>query len=161
MTEAAKIVVGIDGGDASVAALELAVHEAMLRATQVLAITCWPSTDRRDDAGPLPCSTDEEATAVLEHVVRLVQRRHPQAPPIVREVQQNFAGPALVAASRDAELLVLGSTTRGSFGRHHGRRTIEHCLLFAEAPVVIVPWTAAGLDQVDIELDLHREPTTT
>jgi nucleotide-binding universal stress UspA family protein len=158
MTELAPIVVGIDGGDASVAALELAVREAGLRHSAVVAITCWPATDRRDGAGPLLCSTYDQAVELLEHVISQVQRRHPRSVPIIREVEQNIAGPALVSASRSAELVVLGSTTRGPFGHRHGRQTIEHCLLYAESPVVVVPWTAARLDELDIALDLHQTP---
>lgn len=157
MSVPAPIVVGIDGGPASIAALEFAVREARLRRTHVRALSCWPSEDRRDDSGPLLCSTHEQASEVLDHVIEQVRVRHPDAATIVREVDQNLPGPALVSASRHAQLLVLGSTTRGGHGRHHGRRTIEHCLLFAHGPVVIVPYTAAGLDETDIDVDLHLD----
>lgn len=159
MTELAPIVVGIDGGAASVAALELALREAQLRHTNVLALTCFPSRSRRDDAEPLLCSTYEQATELLEHVIELVQRRHPQSAQIIHEVEQNYAGPALVAASRSAELLVLGSTTRGPFGHHHRRNTLEYCLLYSEAPVVVVPWTPVVTDGPDIDLDRQQAST--
>jgi nucleotide-binding universal stress UspA family protein len=158
MTDLAPIVVGIDGGPASVAALEFAVREAQLRRTSVLAVTCWPATDRRDDSGPLPASTQAQATGVLEHVIDTVELHHPHTVPIVREVQQAIPGPALVHASRHTELIVLGSTTRGPYGHHHGRKTIEHCMLYVQGPVAVVPWMAATLDQADIDIDLHQRP---
>ncbi|MCW2769725.1 MAG: hypothetical protein JWR27_1158 [Aeromicrobium sp.] len=69
MSNAAPIVVGLDGGEASVAALEFALREAKLRGTHVRALSCWPSEDRRDDSGPLLCSTHAQATEVLNHVI--------------------------------------------------------------------------------------------
>lgn len=159
MTAEAPIVVGIDGGEASLAALEFALREAHLRRTHVRAVSCWPSTDRRDDSGPLLCETQEEAAELLEHVIERARLRNPDASTVVREVENNLAGPALVTASRHAQLVVLGSTTRGTYGHHHGRKTIEHCLLFAECPIVIVPYTTARLDEVDIDIDLHLDIT--
>lgn len=158
MTHLAPVVVGIDGGNASVAALEFAVREAQLRETHVRALTCWPTLDRSDDTSPLRCASYEQAAAILEETIAEVKQRHPHSVRIVLEVERSLAGPALVTASADAQLLVLGSTTRGSYGHRHGRKTIEHCLLFAHSPVVVVPWTAAGLDQTDIDIDLHHAP---
>lgn len=150
------IVVGIDGGPASIAALQVAMREAALRQTEVLAITCWPSDGRRDDSGPLRCDSHERATEILEHVVAEATHHDPHHAPIVREVSQSFAGPTLVAAARDAELLVVGSTDRGPGARHTAHHTVEHCLRYSEAPVLVVPWTLAALDERDIELDLPQ-----
>lgn len=155
MSTTSSIVVGIDGGQASVAALEAALSEAELRGTTVTAVTCWPATDRRDDSGPLLCDTLEQATELLEHVVFEATRRDPDHVPVIRNVTQSDAGPALVEASRHAELVVLGSTTRGAHARLHGRKTIEHCLSYAASPVLVVPWTAASLDEIDIDVDLR------
>ncbi|MCD9198215.1 universal stress protein [Aeromicrobium wangtongii] len=160
MAELAPIVVGIDGGPASVAALEFALREAQLRRTSVEAISCWPATARRDDSSLMQCATQEQAAEVLEHVIDTVQLRHPHTVPIVRTVTQAIPGPALVHASRNSELIVLGSTTRGPYGHHHGRKTIEHCMLYGQGPVAVVPWLAATLDQADIDIDLHQRPST-
>lgn len=151
MSELAPIVVGIDGGDASVAALELAAHEADLRHVPVLAVTCWPSTDRRDGTGRLLCSTHDQASELLEHVIGLVQARRSHPSLIIREVVKDGAGPALVSASRHAELLVLGSTTTGPFGRHRGRATLEFCLSYAECPVAVVRTLPAAHEEHNVE----------
>lgn len=156
---ALPIVVGVDGGPASIAALQVAMREAALRQTEVLAITCWPSDGRRDDSGPFRCDSHELATEILEHVVAEATHHDPHHVPIVREVSQSFAGPTLVAAARKAELLVVGSTERGPGTRHSAHHTVEHCLRYSTAPVLVVPWTLAALDERDIELDLHRSPT--
>jgi nucleotide-binding universal stress UspA family protein len=150
------IVVGIDGGPASVAALEVAIEEAQLRETQVVAITCWPARDRRDDAGPLIFGTAQAASELLEHVIREARIHESHEVIIVREVSQSLPGPTLVRASAEASLLVLGSTTRGTAAHRHGHHVINHCLRFAESPVLIVPWTRAGFNDVDIEIDLNQ-----
>lgn len=153
---ALPIVVGIDGGPASIAALQVAMREAELRHTEVLAIICWPADARGDDSGPLPCDSHEHATEIMEHVVAEATHRDPNHVPIVREVSQSFAGPTLVAAARNAEVLVLGSTDRGPGTRHSTHHTVEHCLRYSVAPVLVVPWTLASLDERDIEMDLPQ-----
>lgn len=146
------IVVGIDGGPASIAALQVALKEAELRRIGVLAITCWPADGRRDDSSPLPCQNREQATEILEHVIAEATHHSKDHAPIVREVSQGPAGPTLVAATRKAELLVVGSTERGA----RTRQTVEHCLRNSVVPVLVVPWTVAALDEQDIELDLSQ-----
>src|SRR5215213_10603139 len=98
---ALPIVVGIDGGPASVAALRVAMEEADLRQTDVHAIICWPADGRRDDSGPQRCDSHERATEMLEHVIAEATHHDPDHVPIIREVSQSFAGPTLVAAARD------------------------------------------------------------
>ena len=92
----------------------------------------------------------------MEHVVAEATHRDPNHVPIVREVSQSFAGPTLVAAARNAEVLVLGSTDRGPGTRHSTHHTVEHCLRYSVAPVLVVPWTLASLDERDIEMDLPQ-----
>ena len=153
---ALPIVVGIDGGPASIAALQVAMREAELRHAEVLAITCWPADSSRDDSGPLRCDSHERAPEILEHVVAEATHHDPDHVPVVRVVSQSFAGPTLVAAARNAELLVVGSTDRGPGTRHSTHHTIEHCLRYSVAPVLVVPWTLTALDERDIELDLYQ-----
>lgn len=150
------IVVGIDGGPASIAALQVAMKEAQLRQTEVLAIICWPADGRRDDSGPLPCDSHERAAEILEHVIAEATHHDSNSAPIVREVSQSYAGPTLVAAARNAELLVVGTTDRDPGTRYSTHHTVEHCLRYSVAPVLVVPWTLAALDERDIEMNLRQ-----
>jgi len=153
---ARPIVVGIDGGPASVAALQVALHEAGLRGGHVVAMICWPGDARRDDSGPLRCDSHDQAAAILEHVI--AEATHQSAPDatIVREVSQSFAGPTLVAAARHADLVIVGSTDRGPGTRHSTHHTVEHCLRYSVAPILVVPWTFAELDERGIVTDLPQ-----
>lgn len=153
---AQPIVVGIDGGPASMAALQVAMKEAALRQTEVRAIICWPADARADDSSPRSCDSHQRAAEILEHVIAEATHHDPRHVPIVREVSRSVAGSTLVAAARRAELLVLGSTDRGRDGRHGTRRIVEHCIRHSAAPVLVVPWTLAGWDERDIELDLPQ-----
>lgn len=146
------IIVGIDGGPASIAALQVALKEAELRRTEVRAITCWPAEGRRDDSSPVRCDSRELATEILEHVIAEATHHDKDHALIVREVSQGAAGPALVAAACNAELLIVGATERGV----RTSPTVEHCLRNSAAPVLVVPWTVAALDEQDIELDLSQ-----
>jgi len=156
MTTALPIVVGIDGGPASVAALHVAVEEAHLRGTHVLAITSWPARNRRGDADSPICRSATEASDRLEDVIAEARRHQSDDVMIVREISQSLPAPALVSASGHAALLVLGSTTRGTGARHDGHHVINHCLRYAESPVVVVPWTHAAFDELDLEIELQR-----
>ena len=153
---ALPIVVGIDGGPASNAALQVAMREAALRQTEVHAIICWPADARVDDSAPTRCDSHERATRVLEHVIGEATRHDTNHVPIVREVSQSYAGPTLVAAARNAELVVVGSTDRGPGTRHSTHHTVEHCLRYSAAPVLVVPCSIAVLGEHDIEMDLPQ-----
>ena len=141
MSTRPPIVVGVDGGAASVAALEVAIEEAHLRDTRVVAITCW---------------TAQAASELLEHVISEARFHESDDVMIIREVSQSLPGPTLVRASEKAALLVLGSTTRGAAARRHGHHVIDHCLRYAESPVLVVPWALADFDDLDIEIELNQ-----
>ncbi|MEU5990017.1 universal stress protein [Spirillospora sp. NPDC047418] len=109
------VVVGVDGSAASLEALGLAFAEAGLRGAELLAVVAWPA-----DAGPggAPLVDAEALREVArERLGRLVEpwrERYP-AVPVRTEV---FIGPpreVLLAAARDARLLVVGSRGLGGF----------------------------------------------
>lgn len=110
-----KIVVGIDGSDASKDALRWAVEEARLRSARVVALHAYDVPLPAPDVGPAP----------RFDVVDVVSEIHERALKLVSAVVEGVVGddstvtvepiaveglPAqlLIDAARDAELLVVG-----------------------------------------------------
>jgi nucleotide-binding universal stress UspA family protein len=111
------IVVGVDGSEASVRALRWAIEEARLRGAAVRAVHAWsyPRVSTYHEAArAIEAPFAEEAEAVLGRVVQEAAEGESDV-----EVQQvTVEGPAaaaLVEASSDASLLVVGSRGLGGF----------------------------------------------
>jgi nucleotide-binding universal stress UspA family protein len=131
------IVVGVDRSPAAAAALRWAVEESRSRGTTVKAILAWQR--------PLPFGwrtipPELLATSALEGTARrMLEAAVDEAlaghdGDVECEVIEGPAAETLAAASRGAELLVVGSP------RHHplGGSTAAACLAHAYCPVVVV-----------------------
>ena len=137
----AEIVVGVDGSERSIAALEFAVVEAERSGVAVRAVTAWdyplvaglpgvvfPARPFRRQAA--------EALEDLLEVVRAVEEGHPDAD-IEADLREGDAALVLLAAADGADLLVVGA----HHGRIGGRRVggvTQEVLAKARCPVVIV-----------------------
>lgn len=134
------VVVGVDGSEASRRALEWAVARAGERGGLVRAVTVWRSD--LPDAG-LRCDGDprygpkQRAVAALNQVVDAV----PCPVPVAGEVVEGRPVEVLRAASRDADLLVLGSHGQTRLLRPVLGEVAAQCVRSAYCPVVIVPLT--------------------
>jgi nucleotide-binding universal stress UspA family protein len=118
----AKIVVGIDGSDASKDALRWAVEEARLRRAAVVAVHAWqvpppvpslgpaPGVDVVDVVPPLEEGAEELVQSVVAEVVG-------DAPDVEVEavVREGPAPAVLIDAASGADLLVVGSRGHGGF----------------------------------------------
>jgi nucleotide-binding universal stress UspA family protein len=140
-----RIVVGVDGSDASKAALRWALAEAKLRGDSVLAVHAWQVPVLPVDVGPPPVPALDTVTMLpdLERNARALVER------VVEEVAADAGvevetvaiegAPAtvLIDAARDAELLVVGSRGHGGFlGLLLGSVSMQ-VALHAPCPVVI------------------------
>jgi nucleotide-binding universal stress UspA family protein len=118
----AKIVVGIDGSDASNEALRWAVDEARLRRADVIAVHAWQVPPPVPTFGPSP------AVDMVENVPQIEDSAKKLARSIVDEVVGDASdvkveaisteGPAasvLIDAAHGADLLVVGSRGHGGF----------------------------------------------
>ncbi|MGW7820519.1 universal stress protein [Streptomyces puniciscabiei] len=129
------IVVGVGEKPAGSAAVRFAVEEALLRGVPLDAVRAW----RRPAAAPVGHSSAQlqrqQAVALLEEALRDT----PAEPRIDRRTVEGHARDALIAASREAGLLVLGARRRhGHFGPPLGR--VAHGVLHhAACPVAVVP----------------------
>ncbi len=128
------VVVGVDGSASSDAALGVALEEARSRGTGVLAVRAYipPAVTA------LPYSVIEATEQqVLEASIAGWQEKYPSVT-ISPLLANGRAAPALIGASRTAQLVVVGSRGHGGFAGlllgSVGQQLMHH----AECPVLIV-----------------------
>ena len=151
------IVVGVDGSRFSAEALRWALAEGGLRDCRVRAVlvahreqfiaagrptVLGAGTMLTTDPGP-------EYVRLLDKVVRAVLGDHDD-PRLVAEVFPGSTSDVLVAASEDAQLLVLGSHGHGRLFEAVLGTVAQHCVRHANCPVVIIP---AGTTEEESTVD--------
>lgn len=140
-----RIVVGVDGTEGGRRALRWALHEAAVRGETVQAVMSW----RWDTASPTE-PTDvvrDSAERTLHHEIASQQSTLPEPAgvAVAAEVVEGRAADVLVQASRDADLLVLGSHGHDRVYRTVLGSTAQECVESAQCPVVVIPagWRGA------------------
>ena len=134
-TTKGRIVVGVDGSDASIEAVQWAVRYAGLVGADVEAVTSWvypassgialDTIDWQQNARDILDATLSQALPDgSDHVIRTIVEDHPAA--------------ALVDAARGAELLVVGSRGHGAFTGMLLGSVSQHVAAHAPCPVVVV-----------------------
>lgn len=111
------IVVGVDGSEASVKALRWAIEEARLRGATVRAVHAWsyPRVSTYHEAAhALAAPLAEQAETILDRVVQEAAEGEHDVE-IQRVTVEGPAAAALVEASSEASLLVIGSRGLGGF----------------------------------------------
>jgi nucleotide-binding universal stress UspA family protein len=132
-----RIVVGVDGSEASQAALAWAVEEARLRGAEVDAVTvCSYLAFAAGFASPLTQGRDElgQAKAVLDRACDAVKTDVT----INRLLEEGLPVPALLSTAQDADLLVVGSRGWGGFTGLMLGSGSQQVAAHAPCPVVIV-----------------------
>jgi nucleotide-binding universal stress UspA family protein len=140
-----RIVVGYDGSAGAERALRWAADEAQLRGAELDVVCSW----RQPLAvGPFEPDVQEYVQAAMEQTAAeasdLVAKEH-DLTEVRTTVTDRSASAALIDASRDADLLVVGSHGFGTFtGLLMGSVSL-HCATHAPCPVVVVrPPTASA-----------------
>ncbi|MBV2357645.1 universal stress protein [Streptomyces sp. J2-1] len=136
-----RIVLGVSEKQAGSAAVRFAVEEALLREIPLEAVRAWCRPLHEPHAHPLivgePAAHPQErqAAEAVEEALRDV----PVGLQVHRRTIEGFARDALLAVSREADLLVVGARRRqGHFGLRLGR--VAHGVLHhAVCPVAVVP----------------------
>ncbi|WP_328835279.1 universal stress protein [Streptomyces europaeiscabiei] len=135
-----RVVVGVGERPTSSAAVRFAFEEARRRGAEVEAVRAWrcPAHETTDH----PLLAGEPARLHEEQAVEALESALQDAPADVRlhrRTAEGHARNALVDASRDADLLIIGAKRRQRhFGLQLGR--VTHGVLHHSAcPVVIVP----------------------
>jgi nucleotide-binding universal stress UspA family protein len=150
-----EIVVGVDGSPGSLEALRFALTEARLRCSSVLALHAW-ALPYVEVPGPFLLELPGPEVAPLEEVAEALERgAQERLAASLREVADEAAGVVveqrvaeggaaqlLIEASRDAELLVVGTRGRGGFSGLLLGSVSRQCVSHAHCPVAIVPAAA-------------------
>jgi nucleotide-binding universal stress UspA family protein len=142
------IVVGVDGSDHSRRSLRWAMQEAVLRHAPLTVITVRPDQVRPATTIYWGLRTSPENTqaedlaaqkALQQTVDEVASEIGGTAPEVTVRVANGNPAEELVRASRDADLLVLGSRGIGGFGKLMLGSVSSQVTHHAECPVVIVP----------------------
>jgi nucleotide-binding universal stress UspA family protein len=140
------IVVGVDGSDESRSALRWAVNEAQLRHDSVHVVHAWWAIPELEPGTPVYYEDgwddlrDVEAPRCLDEFVdHTLGGDSPQVEITVEAVQGVEAATALLEASREADLLVVGSHGNGGVKGLLLGSVSRRCAQHATCPVVVVP----------------------
>lgn len=138
------IVVGIDGSDASKQALRWAIEEARVHGARVTALYAWEPPAPVPEVGPMP------AIDLVDFVGEFRGAAEKRAADMVEEVVggdtsvtvepvavEGSPAEALIDASRNADLVVVGSRGHGGFTSLLLGSVSHQVAQHAECPVVI------------------------
>lgn len=133
-----QVVVGVDGSPQSLLALEWAVTEARLRHGQLRVVTGWQF--------PAVAAGMESLSGEFDAFQRVAQRLQARAlqevscdgVAVSREIHQGPAAGVLLTASKDADLLVVGSRGHGGFANLLLGSVSNQIAHHATCPVLII-----------------------
>jgi nucleotide-binding universal stress UspA family protein len=136
-----RILVGADGSDRSIEAVNWAIEEAKAHGGEVELVVAWEPPATTIFVTPTFQESDykDQARAVMEHVLREVDaesrgvRIHP-------EIAMGSGGDVLVKLSRNADLLVVGShgLGHGQLPGVHLGSVSSYCVHHSECPTLVV-----------------------
>lgn len=165
MSEKTAVVVGVDGSEHSLRALEWALGvahslEAPLTVAHVRSEALQLGSARIASLGPTPDIPDTVMEALAAHVGMKAEGLDVRYDSLDGSVVD-----ALTAAARDARLLVVGSRGRGGFASLLLGSTSRTLAASAPCPVVVVPHEAraasleGGAEAGRVLLGLHTDET--
>jgi nucleotide-binding universal stress UspA family protein len=136
-TPTPRIVVGVDGSAASIEALRWAVTQAELTAATVQAITSWQAPDQN---GIAFYAADLDWFDLTRRTldVAIKEAGFGDRPDVEAVITQGTPAHVLVEASRDAQLLVVGTRGHGGFVGLLLGSTSAYVIAHAACPVLVV-----------------------
>jgi nucleotide-binding universal stress UspA family protein len=116
------IIVGVNGSGESDEALDWALAEAASRGASLTALIAWQPGSRSPEPADFAAMVDrkrEECLTALDRAFQRAREADGEGPPVDAQVHvaQGPAADALLAASEDADMVVLGRRQRGRLGR--------------------------------------------
>ncbi len=136
-------VVGVDGSDDSRTALEWATVQATGRDVDIVALCTWRAPILPTDAVGQPALLMDWGgfeTELRHNVDEIIESASSDdTPKITARIVEGRAASALIEASREAELLVVGSRGRGGLSGVVLGSVSRQCATHATVPVAVVP----------------------
>lgn len=139
------IVVGVDGSTGSARALSWAAREAVLRHAQLTVLTVHPTLISQWTSNPVTfpgdSAAEETARQAAQEATLKVTGELGDAQPAGVTVTAISGSPAaeLIRASRDADLVVVGSRGGGGFAALLVGSVSSQVVHHAACPVVVIP----------------------
>jgi nucleotide-binding universal stress UspA family protein len=131
-----RIVVGVDGSDASLDAIRWAYRQAQLTGCVLEAVACWHIPDQYAELVAEEIDWNARAESLLGDALAAV--KDGGSVQITRTSTQGHPAKVLTDASKGADLLVVGSRGHGGFvGMLLGSVSV-HVSAHAHCPVVVV-----------------------
>lgn len=143
-----SVVVGVDGTEASLAAIRIAAQEARYRQAPLIAVMAY-SAERTLGAPGQPTATlgtsSDERTAAESSLRNLViEALGEQADHVELRAVAGIAGRQIVEAAREARARLIVLATRGSMSMLLGTVS-QYVLRKAPCPVLVVPAGATSI----------------
>ncbi len=141
MNEAPRIVVGVDGSEASAQALRWALRQAVLVGAVVEAVACWQWPAAAGGFAPyadFDLSAPTRTVAQDEVDKALADTTAAELVVVTTTVVEGYPAGTLVARSHGALLLVVGSRGHGTLRGMLLGSVGLHCVTHATCPVVVV-----------------------
>ena len=132
------VVVGVDGSKHSRLALAWAAQEATIRDVGLEVVLAWTLLSQPGREQPKPDYGDADARAVLEQLVADTLGDDRPRELVLRPINE-LAARALIDASEDAALVVVGSRGLGGFRELLLGSVSAQVVRHARCPVVVVP----------------------
>jgi nucleotide-binding universal stress UspA family protein len=141
MSDKSIIAVGVDETESSHRALAWAAREAVRRhaALKVVTAWTWDVVEGAPIAAVDPQMMIDLAEETQETAIREVVKPLPEQPALLREVVQGTAAEALIVASKDADLVVVGTHGRGPVRAFLLGSVSLSVIKHAACPVVVMP----------------------
>jgi nucleotide-binding universal stress UspA family protein len=138
------ITVGVDGSDNAHNALIWAMNEAAQRDVPLTVLTVHETIQsywsRRPVTFPGDADAVEQARKAAEETVAQVSKEIGQHPQVSVRAINGFAAQALIDASADADLVVVGTRGGGGFPHLNLGAVSSQVVHHAKCPVVVVPY---------------------
>jgi len=133
------IVVGVDGSEPSLNALRWAAEQARMTGATLRVLTTWQVATGTGWVPTFPVDYDpqEVARQALDEAVTETLGADPDVA-VERIVKEGHAAPVLLAAAKDADLLVVGSHGHGAFAGMLIGSVSEHLVRHAPCAIVVV-----------------------